>query len=293
VVEQNRFGQEFVLIPPGEFTMGTTAEQGAAVRKYDSGYKEEWLKWEQPARRVRLTEPWQLEKHLVTVDDFGRFVKATGYQTEAERSGKGSRVWNGKEWVWDSQANWRNPGFEQQGNHPVVCVSHNDGMRYIEWLNREDTGYQYRLPTEAEWEYSARGGTETWHFGGDDPEGLVRIANVADKSYAARYPGWKHVAGDDGFVYTSPVGRFAPNALGLHDMLGNALQWCGDWWDEKYYATGPGVDPQGPAKGVYRVFRGASWFVSPSGARCANRGGDAPGGRVSDLGLRLLRVPKR
>jgi sulfatase modifying factor 1 len=290
VEEKDQWGQELVLVPPGEFTMGSMAEHAAAVREYNPQYKEEWLAWEQPARRVRITTAKQYGKFPVTVGQFGAFVKATGYQTEAESSGQGSYVWNGKEWKLDAAQNWRQPGFEQDAAHPVVCVSYNDSRKYVEWLNSQGGEWEYRLLTEAEWEYAARGGTTTWHSGGDDVEGLARIGNVADVTAAKVFPNWEHIASEDGYVYTSPVGRFEPNGFGLYDMLGNVRTWCGDWFGESYYKQGPMEDPQGPESGAGRVIRGASWSGDPSFARCALRFRDSPGLRFNSLGLRLLRV---
>ncbi len=117
---------------------------------------------------------------------------------------------------------------------------------------------KYRLPTEAEWEYAARAGTQTRYHSGNDPESLLRIANTFDVDAQVNWPRWKSyaTAGHDGFAFTAPVGSYAPNAFELYDMHGNVWEWCGDWYDESYYANSPVNDPPGPASGTVRVRRG-------------------------------------
>ena len=171
---------------------------------------------------------------------FRRFVEKSGYQTEAEKDGKGSYVWDEtkKAWELDPSKNWRNPGFPQTDDHPVVCVSHNDAMAFCQWLSQKE-GRTYRLPTEAEWEFACRADTTTLYSNGDDPEGLVSIANVADATFKRKFPDFACIKGDDGYPYTASVGSFAPNRWGLYDMIGNVWEWCADWYDEKYYASSP------------------------------------------------------
>ncbi len=151
-------------------------------------------------------------------------------------------------------------------------------------------GKSYRLPTEAEWEYACRAGTTTRYWCGDDPEGLAAVANVADATAKAKFPDWNTIRASDGYVFTSPVGSFRPNAFGLYDMHGNACQWCADWYDKHYYAASPPDDPKGHDSGSNRVHRGGSWNNRAGGCRSADRNGIAPGVRASDLGFRVARV---
>jgi sulfatase modifying factor 1 len=259
VEEQDQWGQEFVLVPPGEFTMGSPEGVG------DDD--------EHPARRVRITAAKQIGKFPVTVAQFEAFVIATGYRTEAETSGEGAYGWDGKKWERHPRFNWRSPGFAQQESHPVTCVSHNDCQHLIEWLNRAQTEYVYSLLTEAEWEYAARAGTTTAHYGGDDAAAVHLLGNVDRKRGG-----------------TCPVGEYQRNAFGLFDMLGNVWEWCSDWYAKDFYAIGPLNDPTGPSEGADRVIRGASWNYDPSIARGAPRFRFAPDNRNNNLGLRLLRV---
>ncbi len=112
----------------------------------------------------------------------------------------------------------------------MVNVSWNDAVAFCKWLSKKE-GNTYRLPTEAEWEYACRAGTTTRYYSGDDPETLAKVGNVADATAKAKFPDWKYtIKASDGYVFTSPVGSFQPNAFGLYDMHGNAWQWCADWY---------------------------------------------------------------
>ena len=172
----------------------------------------------------------------------------------------------------------------------MVNVTWNDAQALADWLTRTE-GRRYRLPTEAEWEYACRAGTRSRYPHGDDPQGLLRYANVFDQASAQHWPQWQAQAlkGNDGYAFTAPVGRFAPNAFGLHDMLGNAWEWVADWHADDTYAQGPVTDPQGPADGDVRVRRGGSWHTWAFYARCGYRNWNSPQTRYTLVGMRLLR----
>jgi formylglycine-generating enzyme required for sulfatase activity len=158
-------------------------------------------------------------KYPVTRGQFAEFIQATGY-SPARRCF--AEVSHGK-WDVTSKANWKNPGFEQTDRDPVICISWDDMQAYLKWLSQA-TGKNYRLPSEAEWEYAARAGTTTSRFWGDDADEACAYADAADRQVKREY-GWKDVVDcDDGYLYTAPVGKFKPNKFGLYDMLGNARQ---------------------------------------------------------------------
>jgi formylglycine-generating enzyme required for sulfatase activity len=288
----NSIGMKLKLIPAGEFLVGSTKPQIDMLLKQFPDAQREWFDDEQPQHPVTITRPFYLAAHPVTVGQFRRFVEVSGYQTEAEKSGKGAYGLVGKEWKQDPRINWRNPGFEQGEDHPVVCVSHNDAQAFLGWLNeQEKSGSRtYRLPTEAQWEYACRAGTGGLYGGSDDPESLVRIANVADASLKKLHPNFTCIRGDDGYAYTAPVDSFEPNAWQLYDMIGNAWEWCEDWFDAKFYQSSPKEDPCNLKGAPYRVIRGGGWYDHPRFCRPAYRNRFAPEDRSSDLGFRVAAV---
>ncbi len=287
-------GSKLLLIPPGEFTMGGNMSPEALVQHFESlGYGKADAKFfndELPSHRVKLTRPFWMAEHPVTVGEFQAFVTDTGHRTDAERGGGGwAYSVPKKEWVQQADCLWWSPGFPQTERHPVVVVSHNDAVAYCQWLSRQ-LGRECRLPSEAEWEFAARAGTTGFFFHGDDPEGLIKYANTADASLKKQIPDWPWVIlrGNDGHPFTSPVGSFAPNPFGLRDVLGNCWEWCGDWFAADYYASSPAENPTGPSSGSSRVLRGGSWLVDAVYARCSLRNNLDPAVRNHSIGFRVI-----
>ena len=255
-------GAPMVLIPAGEFWMGSLDSEGN--------------KDEHPRHRVALSA-FYLDKYEVTNRFFQQFVQQTSYRTTAEREGKTEEV---------SGAHWRKPeGGETVFNsnreeHPVVSVSWEDAQAYCRWAEK-------RLPTEAEFEYATRANTETKYWWGNDNPGSRRVANIGDESAKRQYSNWTIMTGyDDGYVRTAPVGSFETNPFGLHDMTGNVWEWTADWYDEQYYGSRPPKNPKGPSKGDYRVIRGGSWSSGPDVVRSAYRTRDTPTHRDAAVGFR-------
>jgi sulfatase modifying factor 1 len=296
-------GIVLVHVPAGEFEMGseeTPLELAASFPRYDPARFGE-LGDEKPVHRVRITRAFWLGRHEVTVGQFERFVEASGYVPESVADRTGGYGFNaafdpamsatgdafeGR----DPKYSWRDPGFPQRPDHPVVNVTWNDAIAMAQWLSRQE-GAVYRLPTEAEWEYAARAGTRSRFHTGAEPEGLARSANLFDQASAVHWPHWRAFAlgVDDGFAFTAPVGQFAPNAFGLYDMHGNAWEWCADWYAADYYAHAPTDNPQGPADGTVRVRRGGSWHTWALYARSSFRNWNSPRTRYPLLGFRLVR----
>ena len=292
----NPIGMKLVLIPAGEFKMGSSESAKATAAFFNKIYgvdllKADVFKDEHPQHRVRITKPFYLGIYHVTRGQFRQFVADTGYKTDAEKGEKpGAWGWNPdkKKFGFNEKYSWRNVGFEQTDEHPVVNVSWNDAVAFCKWLSRKE-GKTYRLPTEAEWEYACRAGTTTRYYSGDDPETLAKVGNVADATAKAKFPDWKYtIKASDGYVFTAPVGSFQPNAFGLYDMHGNAWQWCADWYGEEYYVKSPADNPAGPSSGDSRVSRGGD---SPGYARSAARYGRTPDSRHCNIGFRVARTP--
>jgi formylglycine-generating enzyme len=291
----NSIGMKLVLIPAGEFLMGSkeSAEDTAAFfnRAYGTDFlKADLFKDEHPQHRVRITRPFYLGACHVTRGQFRQFVNETEYKTDAEKGTRpGAFGWDPKKKTsrFSTDYSWRNAGFDQTEEHPVVNVSWNDAVAFCQWLSRkEDRGY--RLATEAQWEYACRAGTTTRYSSGDEPETVVTVGNVPDATYKAMFPYRKAtIESKDGYVFTSPVGQFKPNAFGLYDMHGNALQWCADTYDAAYYATSPVDDPNGPDSGNYHVLRGGCWELRPDSACSAARQKLVTDVRLSFTGFRV------
>jgi len=302
-VVENRLGMTLVLIPAGEFLMGSDETPEDLARAYPQYDRERLLQLtdEAPVHRVRISRPFYLGRHEVTVGQFRHFIEASGYVPESVADGTGGYgyrhdydpassprgdAFEGR----DPRYSWSNPGFPQGDDHPVLNVTWHDAMALADWLTREE-GRRYRLPTEAEWEYSCRANSDhrTRYQGGDDPRTLLTSANTFDLDSQANWPQWGAHAlpGRDGFAFTAPVGSFAPNAFGLHDMHGNAWEWVADRYAADAYAQSPPEDPQGPAEGGKRVRRGGSWHTWSLYARCAYRNWNNPKTRYTLVGMRL------
>ncbi|MBL0717278.1 MAG: SUMF1/EgtB/PvdO family nonheme iron enzyme, partial [Desulfosarcina sp.] len=268
----NSIGQEFVYIRPGTFMMGSPS--GESGRDSD-----------ETRHKVTLTKGFYMQTTEVTVWQWRSFVQDTGYKSEAE-TGDGAYIWTGKKWKKKKGTYWNNPEFYQTDRHPVTCISWNDVQKFIKWLNRKEGSGKYRLPTEAEWEYTCRAGTKTPFDFGD-------CLSTNQANYDGNYP----FTGCPKGKYrekTVSVSSFSSNAWGLYDMHGNVWEWCQDSCDWKNkvvtdtYRDGI-VDPL-CTKGSDRVYRGGSWRFSARDCRSADRFSNSQGNRNFDLGFRLSRT---
>ncbi|MFE9905094.1 formylglycine-generating enzyme family protein [Streptomyces achromogenes] len=277
-----------VLLHGGEYLMGTDDSEGFP----DDG--------EGPVRPVRL-DPFLIDTCAVTNEQFAAFITDTGYRTDAQRFGwsyvfagflpaalrrEARRPERTPWWCAVSGATWDRPEGEGstvagRSNHPVVHVSFNDAHAYASWAGK-------RLPTEAEWEYAARGGLEQARYPwGDelDPDGTARC-NI----WRGTFPS-KNTA-TDGYRATAPVDAFAPNGFGLHNMSGNVWEWCADWWTTDHPTTRPLHNPLGPATGTAKVIRGGSHMCHQSYCnryRVAARSANTPDSTSGHTGFRCAR----
>ena len=206
---------------------------------------------ELPVHKVTL-DAFYMDTHEVTVGQFKQFVNQTGYDYDH---------------MWDDVAKY-SPGDD----YPMIYVNWNDATAYAEWAGK-------RLPTEAEWEYAARGGLVGQRYVWGDDEKLARD-----------YANYEWVEGKDKWELCSPVGSFKPNGYGLYDMAGNVLEWCADRYDGNYYTNSPANNPQGREDSIYkyRVLRGGSWLALTNSLRVAYRPIDNPNSRYIYYGFRCV-----
>lgn len=263
---------DMARIPGGLFRMGV-----------NDGQPEE-----SPIHEVSLPS-YCMDRYQVTTAEFGGFVKATAYRTTAERAGW-SGVFRLHAGAWDkvNGADWRHPdgpGSTAKPDEPVTQISWEDAEAYARWASK-------RLPSEAEFEYAARGGLDGKKYAwGDElrPQGRDK-ANLWQGTFPSRN------TAADGFAERAPVGSFSPNAYRLYDMTGNVWEWCADWFDAAYYGKSPRYNPRGPERGEDRVIRGGSWLCSQDscqGYRVAARNHTAPDSGLNNLGFRCARDVSR
>lgn len=261
-------GIKFMLIPPGEFDMGSSKQEAAKLLEqwqgkapHELAFVTRSLAAETPQHRVRITKAFYLGRCEVTQ---AQYEKVMG-----ENPSKYAATGTGKKFV---------VGLDTSA-HPVDRASWNDATAFCRKLNelpQEQAAHAgYRLPTEAEWEYGCRAGTTTrWYWGDDE---------AAKKNHA-----WMTIDG-----VTHPVGQLSPNPWGLYDMHGNVVEWCQDFFGREYYATSKLDDPPGPAAGVDRVCRGGCWHFNTFRARSSFRDAGGPDLRHDGrYGFRLVRSVK-
>ena len=258
VRENPKDGLKYVWIPPGSFQMGCSPGDNECFEE------------EKPAHPVTITKGFWLGQTPVTVGAYKRFASETGRAMPPEPKLRNNAL---------------NPGWGNE-QMPIVNVAWEDSQAYCQWAGG-------RLPTEAEWEYAARGGSgEARHGPLDD------VAWYADNSGRERIDStriWSQdqsrygdrLAANGNTMHT--VGLKRANDWLLYDTLGNVWEWVNEWYDEKYYQNSPAVDPAGPTSGQFRVLRGGSWLGDPRYVRVSDRGRGDPGDRFIVYGCRCLR----
>ena len=259
---------EMVVVPAGRFEMGSPETEAGRIDH------------EGPVHRVTIGRPFAVGVHEVTRGELARFVSATGRSM-------GNACWTYENGGFEERSgrHWRDPGFRQTDEHPVVCVDWDDAQAYVRWLSRE-TGETYRLLSEAEWEYAARAGTRTAWYWGESGRGQCRYANGADASTDFD---WR-TGCNDGHARTSPVGSFQANGYKLHDVLGNVWEWTEDCWNESYRGAPRDGSAWTSGDCGRRVLRGGSWDNSPRLLRSASRYRYSTGYRYVILGFRVART---
>lgn len=277
---------EMVTVPAGIAILGATAAD--PHRRPD----------ELPERTFTLREPFEVSRFEITRDQYEAFVRATGRSVGGDcltdRRQRGN-------WVYDSQTTFRDPGFVQSGSHPVACVSWDDAKAYADWLSAR-TGAHYRLLTEVEWEYVARGGAaNTIYPWGDDSSMGCSFANGFDQVGlgvyegidTSGYPVYDPLNCEDGWVNTMPVGSLRPNGFGVFDMIGNVSEWIEDCHTPSHDAIAEDGAPRAIAGSCEkRVAKGGSWGTLGHNLRTAERFPYAPTHRDDSIGIRVAKSPR-
>ncbi len=293
---------EMIVLPTGEFEMGSRS------------HEKDRQDWEGPVHRVAIAEPVAMGLHEVTVAEFRRFVADTGHamgdscwtfvstgsrselideliSIDFDETTPMLRMLRGIGGFAREGQGWRNPGFGQGDKHPVVCVSWEDARAYAKWLSGK-TGQSYRLPSEAEWEYAARAGTDAARYWGDAES--CRFANGAEPlgSLLSRMVGSQADAGQclDNHSYSSPAASYLPNSYGLYDMLGNVWEWTADCFNASYGGAPPDGSAWERGDCSWRAIRGGSYTNGWSGPpRSSMRKFLPEGDRTADMGFRVVR----
>ena len=322
-ITEDSLGTRFRLIEGGRFVQGTSGGENVLKNAFPLSTTGQFYgNAEEPAHVTWITKPFYLAETEVTVAQFRAFAEASEHQTSAERGDtlmvgwepttEDKPLYQSYDFLRNEKFSWKNPGFKQDDQHPVVGVSWADAMAFCEWLSQKD-GVRYRLPTEAEWELACRAGTSTWFSFGDTAKGVVhRYGNLGNVELEKHR---KHAAErqwlldwdrdpEDGHVFTAPVGSYEANLWGMHDMHGNVWEWCADLWLDTVYKdyqrprydqpNGTATDPvnadrpQTPSNDFHTI-RGGSWYNGDLICRSASRTYWDREDAASYIGFRLAR----
>jgi formylglycine-generating enzyme required for sulfatase activity len=263
---------EMIVVPPGEYLMGSPKSDKAQYQ--DEG----------PQHKVKIAKKFAVGKFEITRAQFAAFVKETGHDV-------GNMCLTYEDGVAKNRTsrNYENPGFKQEDTHPAVCVNWTDAKAYVRWLNTKITGAPYKLLSEAEWEYVARAKSKTAYHFGQEMIDICSYGNGADQA-SLELMSWSNNECKDGYVFTSPVGVFAVNDFGVHDVHGNVREWVEDCWHDNYHEAptdGKAWTREGNCS--MRVLRGGSWFFNPDFLRSAERSKNYTSFREANYGFRVAR----
>ena len=273
---------EVVIVGAGRYVMGLRHEDFER-EKVPTMHAPSEL----PLHGITINRAFGLGKMEVTRGQFAAFVDDTGYDPS------GCIVQNPETGQWQDNPNrsWHNPGFDQSDNDPVVCVSWDDAVQYIQWL-KGVTGNDYRLPSETEWEYAARGRTNVSRYWGIERSNACTFANIAGTELP-KTQHWRNKVAlfdcSDGFTHTAPAGSFEANAFLLYDRLGNVQEWVEDCWSENYRGAPIDGAPRSDGDCSQRVLRGGSWDDPAGSVRAARRVHQNLQSRKATQGFRVAR----
>lgn len=280
-IARGQYGPELIVIPSGRFMFGAVGNDRKAP---DS---------EKPSHAVAFQRAFAMTRTEITVDDFAAFIESSAYQTRAERAG-GSEIFDlgSGRLVRASGVHWRldHVGKPARGDYPVLHVAFEDAEAYASWLSRR-SGHRYRLPSEAEWEYVFRAGTETVYPWGEKPKQLEKGNLTGSGDLFPNGRNWRNaIKGySDGYWALAPVRRYSSEGWGTFDMLGNVSEWVGDCWHENYRRAPANGEAWVNAGCSHRVIRGSAWLSSIDQSRGSFRMRMDAERTSARLGFRLVR----
>ena len=283
IIKDCRDCPEMVVIPAGSAVLGSSVAERDREHTVKAFADREW-----PQHPVTIAKPFAIGKFEITRGLYARFAKDT------KRPDKDCSSYDkaSNKWIMISTLSWRSPGFAQADNEPVVCVDWGDAQDFTAWLSKL-TGKRYRLPTETEWEYTARAGTTTARYWGDAVDDICTHNNISDRTTARALgnPDMMKEAPCEGTrkPFSEPVGSYAPNQFGVYDILGNVWEWTEDCYRD--VADGVAADQTAfeAPNCQYRTLRGGGWNSAVWTARAAIRGKSAAVARASAGGIRVAR----
>jgi len=276
---------EMVVIPAGTAILGASADDRLSNPD------------ELPERRFVIREPFAVSRYEITRDQYEAFVRATNRPVGGDCLT--DRVKRG-DWQIDANTTFRDPGFAQAGNHPVACVNWDEAQAYVAWLNSQTSG-GYRLLTEVEWEYVARGGATqnfVYPWGNDQAQGCP-FANIFDRTMMTRYEGqdtsgykvFDPMECEDGLFNTAPVGSLQPNGFGVYDIIGNVAEWIADCYNpSRDQLAESGAPPASTEPCARRFIKGGSWGSLAHNVRIAERIPYAGTHRDDSIGIRVAKT---
>ena len=278
---RGRYGPELIVIPSGRFVLGASGNDRKAPAA------------EKPAHPVAFQRSFAMTRTEITVDEFAEFIRSSGYKTQADHSGS-SEIFDLASGRLHSApgVNWRHDhmGKPARGDYPVVHVAYADAEAYAVWLGRR-SGHRYRLPSEAEWEYVLRAGTETVYPWGEKPKQLAKGNLTGSGDLFPNGRNWRNaIKGySDGYWALAPVRRYSSEAWGTFDMLGNVSEWVADCWHENYRRAPANGEAWVNAGCSHHVVRGSAWLSSLDQSRASFRMRMAADRTNPRLGFRLVR----
>jgi formylglycine-generating enzyme required for sulfatase activity len=269
---------ELVAIAPGEFMMGTPP--GEADARHAS--------IQIPVHKAKVSKSFAIGRTEVTIAQYRAFIEATGY----DEYDRGCQYLQNGGWIVGPKISWKNTGFEVTDDHPAGCIAIEDARAYVAWL-KQKTGKPYRLPSETEWEYAARAGTQTPAFWKGEWSDACKYQNGGDERLTKAVDGKMPIKDitpcDDGFAYSSPVARFQPNPWGLYDVSGNVAEWMDDCFTSDVNKVPTDGSAYQQPKCAAGLQKGGSWAGNPSLLRSASRLRFMPGRRGIAFGIRVAR----